>query len=143
MTAVFAVLLVLGAIVLCTVAWRTRHHHDPDPEWDEAELRAWKLQLPDDTIEYAAVENAPPWPLHPPEPARGRGGGHVHLITHDDTALWEGHTQIIPAAQDNAIGDLTDAGDRIRAMTLDEYEAALPAFPHHPAWYATLGDGAA
>jgi len=54
MTAVLAVLLVLGAVVLCAVAWRTRGHERPgvpDREmgaltaWDPAELREWTLEL--------------------------------------------------------------------------------------------------
>jgi hypothetical protein len=53
-TAVLAVLLVLGAVVLCAVAWHTRHPDAPgipDREagaltaWDPAELREWTLEL--------------------------------------------------------------------------------------------------
>jgi hypothetical protein len=71
----------------------------------------------------------------------------VRLVTHDDTALWAPRPHIPPAHPsedgEEAIGDLAGAADRIRALTLDEYEAALPAYPHHPSWYATLDPGGA
>jgi hypothetical protein len=81
MTAVLAVLLVLGAAVLCAVAWHTRHPGAPgvpDREngaltaWDPAELREW-------TLELHHTKSTPPWPPlpHPDAAAGSQGGGHA------------------------------------------------------------------
>jgi hypothetical protein len=81
MTAVLAVLLVLGAVVLCVTAWRTRGHEPPgipDREagaltaWDPAELREW-------TLELHHTKSTPPWPPlpHPDAAAGSQGGGHA------------------------------------------------------------------
>ena len=74
MTAVFAVLLVLGAVVLCAVAWHTRHPGAPGvpdrengalPAWDPAELQEWN-------VERKKTKSTPPWL---PAAASGCGSG--------------------------------------------------------------------
>ena len=82
MTAVLAVLLVLGAVVLCVAAWRTRGHEPPgipDREagaltaWDPAELREW-------TLELHHTKSTPPW-LSAAASGCGSGGqGGVLLV---------------------------------------------------------------
>ena len=125
MTAVLAVLLVLGAVVLCAVAWRTRGHERPgvpDREmgaltaWDPAELREW-------TLELHHTKSTPPWLAAPTLPSqepvapwRGRRADHQEAdgnlagdpVTHD---LWqprpadEWTTELIPAVDVPAAQD--------------------------------------
>jgi hypothetical protein len=210
MTAVLAVLLVLGAVVLCAVAWHTRGHERPgvpDQEagaltaWDPAELREW-------TLELHHTKSTPPWPPlpHPKVPGGGQDGGQ--LLSRESAAPWRGsradHQEAgeypaedqawlaaptsashgpaaesvcsdgsrDPAAGDppmpapshpetwtdyhgpwttrkvraddvaaDPVADLTGAAERIRALSLDEYEAAFPGWEHGTGWFRAIDDG--
>jgi hypothetical protein len=88
---VLAVLLVLAAVVLCAVAWHTRHPDAPgvpDREngaltaWDPAELREW-------TLELHHTKNTPPWPPlpHPDAAAGSQGGDHDWLAAPTPASL--------------------------------------------------------
>ena len=241
MTAVLAVLLVLGAVVLCVAAWRTRGHEPPgipDREagaltaWDPAELREW-------TLELHHTKSTPPWPPlpHPDAAAGSQGGGHAPTREDDQgravrvcapesrpaaradltgslssrphqegpqplsappaegTHAWlaaptpashgpaagmvageipaqprEGDET--PAAGDppmpapshpetwtdyhgpwttrkvraddvaaDPVADLTGAAERIRALSLDEYEAAFPGWEHGTGWFRAIDGG--
>jgi hypothetical protein len=136
--------------------------------WDPAELRAWTLELhhTEDTPPWPPALPptdggqggghgwlTAPLPVSLPPgaggPSRPGSGGAVlqspaaaagpgDPVAHD---LWQPRPpapvmEPVPAA--DPVADLTGAADRVRALTLDEYEAALPCFPHHPDWYATL-----
>jgi hypothetical protein len=39
------------------------------------------------------------------------------------------------------VADLTGAAERIRALSLDEYEAAFPAWEHGTGWFRAIGGG--
>ena len=91
MTAVLAVLLVLGAVVLAAAGWHTRHPDAPgvpDREngaltaWDPAELREW-------TLELHHTKSTPPWPPlpHPDAAAGSQGGGHDWLAAPTPASL--------------------------------------------------------
>ena len=243
MTAVFAVLLVLGAVVLCAVAWHTRHPGAPGvpdrengalPAWDPAELQEWN-------VERKKTKSTPPWPPlpHPDAAAGSQGGGHDWLaaptpaslspaagmvagenparlsmghetpaagdpVTHD---LWQprpadewtteeahadeprdlrrapgtrsradagmravppgvqrvheevaggeervedgetGRPVAVPgigpglAAHGDPVAELTGAAERIRALSLDEYEAAFPGWEHGTGWFRAIDGG--
>jgi hypothetical protein len=150
-TVVFAALFLTLLAVLSVAAWHTRHRDGPGvPDREQGALTAWDpAQLREWTLELHHTDGSPPWPPAP-IPTDGtqgdHGGARIRLVTHDDTALWAPRPQLpAPAAPPvvDAVGDLAGAADRIRALTLDEYEAALPAYPHHPSWYATLDPGGA
>jgi hypothetical protein len=151
MTAVLAVLLVLGAVVLCAVAWHTRHLDAPgvpDREngaltaWDPAELREW-------TLELHHTKSTPPWPPlpHPDAAAGSQGGGHDWLAAptpaslspaagmvagENPARLSMGHET--PAAGDPVTHDLWDHGP-------DEWTTRLVPAAEAPAaqdWAAAL-----
>ena len=114
MTAVLAVLLVLGAVVLCAVAWHTRHPGAPgvpDREngaltaWDPAELHEW-------TLELHHTKSTPPWPPlpHPDAAAGSQGGGHDWLAaptlpSQEPVAPWRGRRADHQEADGNLAGD--------------------------------------
>ena len=114
MTAVLAVLLVLGAVVLCAAAWHTRHPGAPgvpDREngaltaWDPAELREW-------TLELHHAKSTPPWPPlpHPDAAAGSQGGGHDWLAaptlpSQEPVAPWRGRRADHQEADGNLAGD--------------------------------------
>ena len=114
MTAVFAVLLVLGAVVLCAVAWHTRHPGAPGvpdrengalPAWDPAELQEWN-------VERKKTKSTPPWPPlpHPDAAAGSQGGGHDWLAaptlpSQEPVAPWRGRRADHQEADGNLAGD--------------------------------------
>ena len=114
MTAVFAVLLVLGAVVLCAVAWHTRHPGAPgvpDREngaltaWDPAELHEW-------TLELHHTKSTPPWPRRRGgvAAAGSQGGGHDWLAaptlpSQEPVAPWRGRRADHQEADGNLAGD--------------------------------------
>ena len=114
MTAVLAVLLVLGAVVLCAAAWHTRHPGAPgvpDREngaltaWDPAELHEW-------TLELHHTKSTPPWPPlpHPDAAAGSQGGGHDWLAaptrpSQEPVAPWRGRRADHQEADGNLAGD--------------------------------------
>jgi len=113
-TAVLAVLLVLGAVVLAAVAWHTRHPGAPgvpDREngaltaWDPAELHEW-------TLELHHTKSTPPWPPlpHPDAAAGSQGGGHDWLAaptlpSQEPVAPWRGRRADHQEADGNLAGD--------------------------------------
>jgi len=113
-TAVFAVLLVLGAVVLAAAGWHTRHPDAPgvpDREngaltaWDPAELREW-------TLELHHTKSTPPWPPlpHPDAAAGSQGGGHDWLAaptlpSQEPVAPWRGRRADHQEADGNLAGD--------------------------------------
>ena len=151
MTAVLAVLLVLGAVVLCAAAWHTRHPDAPgvpDREngaltaWDPAELREW-------TLELHHTKNTPPWPPlpHPDAAADSQGGGHDRLAAPTPASLSPAAGMVAgenparlpmghetPAAGDPVTHDLWDHGP-------DEWTTRLVPAAEAPAaqdWAAAL-----
>ena len=114
MTAVLAVLLVLGAVVLAAAGWHTRHPDAPgvpDREngaltaWDPAELREW-------TLELHHTKSTPPWPPlpHPDAAAGSQGGGHDWLAaptlpSQEPVAPWRGRRADHQEADGNLAGD--------------------------------------
>ena len=186
MTAVLAVLLVLGAVVLAAAGWHTRHPDAPgvpDREngaltaWDPAELREW-------TLELHHTKSTPPWPPlpHPDAAAGSQGGGHDWLAaptlpSQEPVAPWRGRRADHQEADGNLAGDppmpapshpetwtdyhgpwttrkvraddvpadpvadLTGAAERIRALSLDEYEAAFPGWEHGTGWFRAIDGG--
>ena len=168
MTAVLAVLLVLGAVILCAVAWRTRGHERPgvpDREmgaltaWDPAELREW-------TLELHHTKSTPPWPPlpHPDAAAGSQGGGHDWLAaptpashgpagdppmpapSHPETwtdyhGPWTTRKVRADDVPADPVADLTGAAERIRALSLDEYEAAFPGWEHGTGWFRAIDGG--
>ena len=182
MTAVLAVLLVLGAVVLCAAAWHTRHPGAPgvpDREngaltaWDPAELREW-------TLELHHTKSTPPWlprpadewtteEAHADEPrdlrrapgTRSRADAGMRAVppgvqrVHEEVAGGEervedgetGRPVAVPgigpglAAHGDPVAELTGAAERIRALSLDEYEAAFPGWEHGTGWFRAIDGG--
>ena len=152
MTAVLAVLLVLGAVVLCAVAWHTRHPGAPgvpDREngaltaWDPAELHEW-------TLELHHTKSTPPWPPlpHPDAAAGSQGGGHdwlaaptpasqspaAGMVAGENPARLHSRADETPAAGDPVTHDLWDHGP-------DEWTTRLVPAAEAPAaqdWAAAL-----
>ena len=150
MTAVLAVLLVLGAVVLCAAAWHTRHPGAPgvpDREngaltaWDPAELREW-------TLELHHTKSTPPWPPQPhPKVHGGQDGGHDWLAAPTPASLSPAAGMVAgenparlsmahetPAAGDPVTHDLWDHGP-------DEWTTRLVPAAEAPAaqdWAAAL-----
>ena len=167
MTAVLAVLLVLAAVVLCAAAWHTRHPDAPgvpDREngaltaWDPAELREW-------TLELHHTKSTPPWPPlpHPDAAAGSQGGGHDWLAAPTPASHGPAGDPPMPAPSHpetwtdyhgpwttrkvradvpaDPVADLTGAAERIRALSLDEYEAAFPGWEHGTGWFRAIDGG--
>ena len=149
MTAVLAVLLVLGAVVLCAVTWRTRGHERPgvpDREmgaltaWDPAELREW-------TLELHHTKNTPPWPPlpHPDAAAGSQGGGHDWLAaptlpSQEPVAPWRGRRADHQEADGNLAGDPV-THDLWQPRPADEWTTELIPAVDVPAaqdWAVTL-----
>jgi hypothetical protein len=140
---VFGVLLAGLCALVVAVAWWL-HHHDPAPgEWEEAE--PWIVQLRGDTVPFAPTRSTPPWPPLVPTSAPGQGGAQPPGW--EPVAPWRGRRADHQEADGNpagsqppeeAVDSLTGAAARVRELSLDDYEAELPSYPHHPAWYATL-----
>ena len=152
MTAVLAVLLVLGAVVLCAAAWHTRHPGAPgvpDREngaltaWDPAELREW-------TLELHHTKSTPPWPPlpHPDAAAGSQGGDHdwlaaptpaslspaAGMVAGESPARLQSRADETPAAGDPVTHDLWDHGP-------DEWTTRLVPAAEAPAaqdWAAAL-----
>ena len=167
MTAVLAVLLVLGAVVLAAAGWHTRHPDAPgvpDREngaltaWDPAELREW-------TLELHHTKSTPPWPPlpHPDAAAGSQGGGHDWLAAPTPASHGPAGDPPMPAPSHpetwtdyhgpwttrkvradvpaDPVADLTGAAERIRALSLDEYEAAFPGWEHGTGWFRAIDGG--
>ena len=167
MTAVLAALLVLAAVVLCAAAWHTRHPDAPgvpDREngaltaWDPAELREW-------TLELHHTKSTPPWPPlpHPDAAAGSQGGGDDWLAAPAPASHGPAGDPPMPAPSHpetwtdyhgpwttrkvradvpaDPVADLTGAAERIRALSLDEYEAAFPGWEHGTGWFRAIDGG--
>ena len=141
MTAVLAVLLVLGAVVLCAAAWRTRGHDTPgipDREggaltaWDPAELREW-------TLELHHTKSTPPWPpAQTPQSPSGQDGGQ--LLSREPVAPWRGRRADHQEADGNLAGDPV-THDLWQPRPADEWTTELIPAVDVPAaqdWAVTL-----
>ena len=92
MTAVLAVLLVVGAVVLCAAAWRTRGHEPPGvPDREMGGLTTTDESWPDVVhqmvIDIKATKNTPPWELASLAEAGTQGGGHDWLAAPTPASL--------------------------------------------------------
>ena len=148
MTAVLAVLLVVGAVILCAAAWHTRGHgavpfQELAPPADDD---TWAQEL---LIEVKATKNTPPWPPlpHPDAAAGSQGGGHDWLAAPTPASLSPAAGMVAgenparlsmahetPAAGDPVTHDLWDHGP-------DEWTTRLVPAAEAPAaqdWAAAL-----
>ena len=170
MTAVLAVLLVLGAVVLCAVAWRTRGHDTPGvPDREMGGLTTTDESWPDVVhqmvIDIKATKNTPPWPPlpHPDAAAGSQGGGDDWLAAPAPASHGPAGDPPMPAPSHpetwtdyhgpwttrkvradvpaDPVADLTGAAERIRALSLDEYEAAFPGWEHGTGWFRAIDGG--
>ena len=154
MTAVLAVLLVLGAVVLCAVAWHTRGHGAPGvPDREMGGLTTTDESWPDVVhqmvIDIKATKNTPPWPPLPhPKVHGGQDGGHdwlaaptpaslspaAGMVAGENPARPSGEGCETPAAGDPVTHDLWDHGP-------DEWTTRLVPAAEAPAaqdWAAAL-----
>ena len=117
MTAVLAVLLVVGAVVLCAAAWRTRGHEPPGvPDRENGGLtttdETWAADVRQMVLDLKATKNTPPWPPlpHPDAAAGSQGGGHGWLAaptlpSQEPVAPWRGRRADHQEADGNLAGD--------------------------------------
>ena len=153
MTAVLAAVLVLGAIVLCAVAWRTRGHDTPGvPDREMGGLTTTDESWPDVVhqmvIDIKATKNTPPWELASLAEAGTQGGGHdwlaaptpaslspaAGMVAGESPARLQSRADETPAAGDPVTHDLWDHGP-------DEWTTRLVPAAEAPAaqdWAAAL-----
>ena len=155
MTAVLAVLLVLGAVVLCAVAWHTRHPDAPGiPDRENGGLtttdETWAADVRQMVLDLKATKNTPPWPPlpHPDAAAGSQGGGHdwlaaptpaslspaAGMVAGESPARLQSRADETPAAGDPVTHDLWDHGP-------DEWTTRLVPAAEAPAaqdWAAAL-----
>ena len=128
MTAVLAAVLVLAAVVLCAVAWHTRHPGAPGvPDREMGGLTTTDESWPDVVhqmvIDIKATKNTPPWELASLAEAGTQGGGHDWLAAPTPASLSPAAAMVAgenparlpmghetPAAGDPVTHDLWDHG---------------------------------